>query len=83
MQEDPVQFLGREDMLEKRKATHSRILWASLVAQLGRPGFDSWVGKRPWKRGKLLQYSFLEHLHGQRNLVGSSPWGHKELDTTE
>ena len=22
-------------------------------------------------------------LHGQRSLVGSSPWGHKELDTTE
>ena len=21
--------------------------------------------------------------HGQRNLVGYSPWGHKELDTTE
>ena len=21
--------------------------------------------------------------HGQRNLVGSSPWGHKELDMTE
>ena len=28
--------------------------WASLVAQLGRPGFDSWVGKMPWKRGKFL-----------------------------
>ena len=22
-------------------------------------------------------------FHGQRNLVGHSPWGHKELDTTE
>ena len=22
-------------------------------------------------------------IHGQRNLVGCSPWGHKELDTTE
>ena len=22
-------------------------------------------------------------IHGQRSLVGSSPWGHKELDTTE
>ena len=21
--------------------------------------------------------------HGQRNLAGFSPWGHKELDTTE
>ena len=22
-------------------------------------------------------------IHGQRSLVGYSPWGHKELDTTE
>ena len=22
-------------------------------------------------------------IHGQRSLVGCSPWGHKELDTTE
>ena len=22
-------------------------------------------------------------LHGQKSLVGYSPWGHKELDTTE
>jgi len=26
MQESPVRFLGREDPLEKRKATHSSIL---------------------------------------------------------
>ena len=24
-----------------------------------------------------------EKFHGQRSLAGSSPWGHKELDTTE
>ena len=30
-----------------------------------------------------LQYSCLENSHGQRNLVGYSPWGHKELDMTE
>ena len=24
----------------------------------------------------------MENPHGQRNLVGYSPWGHKELDTT-
>ena len=29
-------------------------------------------------------YSILAgNFHGQRNLVGYSPWGHKELDTTE
>ena len=30
-----------------------------------------------------LQYSCLENPHGQRSLVGYSPWGHKELDMTE
>ena len=33
--------------------------------------------------GNLLQYSCLEKPHGQRSLVGYSPWDPKELDTTE
>ena len=33
--------------------------------------------------GNPLQYSCLENLHGQRSLVGYSPWGHKESDITE
>ena len=33
--------------------------------------------------GNPLQYSCLENPHGQRSLVGYSPWGCKELDTTE
>ena len=34
--------------------------------------------------GNPLQYTCLENsFHGQRNLVGFSPWGFKELDTIE
>ena len=33
--------------------------------------------------GYPLQYSCLGKSHGQRSLVGYSPWGCKELDTTE
>ena len=33
--------------------------------------------------GNPLQYSCLENPHGQRSLVGYSPWGRKELATTE
>ena len=33
--------------------------------------------------GNPLQYSCLENPHGQRNLVGYSPWSRKELDMTE
>ena len=46
MRETRVQFLGREDPLEKEMAIHSSTL--------------AW-----------------------RSLVGYSPWGHKESDTTE
>ena len=30
-----------------------------------------------------LQYCCLENPHGQRSLGSYSPWGRKELDTTE
>ena len=33
--------------------------------------------------GTPLQYSCLEKSHGWRSLVGYSPWGRTELDTTE
>ena len=32
--------------------------------------------------GNPLQYSCLGKSHGQRSMVGYSPWGHKELDMT-
>ena len=46
--------------------------------------FDSWVRKIPWRRKWQSTPVFLPgESHGQRSLVGYSPWGHKELDTTE
>ena len=33
--------------------------------------------------GNPLQYSYLENPHGQRSLMGYSPWGHKESNMTE
>ena len=33
--------------------------------------------------GNPLQYSYLENPHGQRSLVGYSPWGLKGSETTE
>ena len=52
--------------------------------QCRRPWFSPWVRKIPWRREWLLTLVFLpEEFHGQRSLAGYSPWGHKELDTTE
>ena len=41
-------------------------------------------GRSPGKgNGNPLWYSYLENPHVQRSLVGYSPWGPKEWDTTE
>ena len=34
-------------------------------------------------RGLAYKYPCLQNPHGQRSLVGYSPWGCKELDMTE
>ena len=42
------------------------------------------LGRSPGEgHGNPLQNSCLENPHGQRSLVGYSPWSCKELDTTE
>ena len=46
--------------------------------------FNHWFGKIPWRRPWQSTPIFLPgESHGQRSLVGYSPWDCKELDTTE
>ena len=46
--------------------------------------FDSWVDKFPWRRAWKPTTVFLPgDSRGQRNLVGYSRWGPKELDMIE
>ena len=46
--------------------------------------FCSWVGRIPWRRAWQPTRVFLpRESHGLRSLVGYSPGGCKELDTTE
>ena len=46
--------------------------------------FSPWNGKIPWRRAWQPTPIFLpREFHGQRRLAGCSPWGCKELDTTE
>ena len=48
------------------------------------PGFDPWVGKIPWRREQLPTPVFWPgEFHGQWSLVGYSPCGGEESDTTE
>ena len=45
---------------------------------------DSWVGKIPWRRAWQPTPGFLPgESHGQRSLVGYSPWGCKASDPIE
>ena len=47
-------------------------------------GLISGSGRSPGREhGNPLQFSCLENPHGQRSLAGYSPWGRKDLDTTE
>ena len=88
MWETQVRSLGWEDPLGKGTATHSSIHGipggsdgkesACHVGDLGSiPGSGRSHGGG---HGNPLQYSCLENPHGQRSLVGHSPWGHKESD---
>ena len=59
----------------------------NLTADAGRRKrcrFDSCVGKIPWRQAwQPIPVFFPGESHGQRSLVGYSPWVRKELDTTE
>ena len=49
------------------------------TCQCRRLGFDPWVGKIPWRR-KLQPTPVLHgESHGQRSLVGYSPWNCKSV----
>ena len=50
----------------------------------GDSGFYPWAGKIPWRRKCQSTPAFMPgKFHGQRGLVGYSPWGCKEPDMTE
>ena len=46
-------------------------------------GLTSGLGRFPWSRKwHSIPVFFPGKFHGQRSLVGYSPWGRKESDTT-
>ena len=56
-------------------------LWGTqmkVCLQSGRPGFDPWVRKTPWRRQWQPTPVFLPgKSHGPRSLAGYSPWGRR------
>ena len=46
--------------------------------------FNPWVRKIPWRRkGLPTPVSLPGEFHGQRSLMGYSPQGYRESDTTD
>ena len=81
MQEMWVRSLGREDPLEEEVATHSSILAWRIPQTEDSIGLRSTeLQRRQWHPAPVL---LPGKSHGRRSLVGCSPWGRKELDTTE
>ena len=90
MQETPVQFLGQRSPAEDIGYPF-QYSWASLVAQVVKnlPAMqETWVQSLGWE--DPLEKEMVTHSSilawricmDKRSLVGYSPWGHKELDTT-
>ena len=61
-----IHFLRIHNIISKYK---------KIRLQCGKPRFDPWVGKIPWRRKWLPTPAFLPgEFHGQRSLAGYSPW---------
>ena len=69
----------------------SKIIWGFLSGSDGKasahnagdPGSIPWSGRFPGEEWKPTPVLLPGKSHGQRNLVGYSPSGGKESDTTE
>ena len=56
----------------------------SQLRRCKRGRFNPWIGKIPWSRNSQPTPVFWPgKFHGQRSLVGYSPWGHNESDTQQ
>ena len=87
-QEKPSQWEeGWAPQLENRPPLSMLTWWLrvwSIRLELGRPGFNPWVGKILWRRKWQPTPVLLPgKSHGWRSLGGCSPWGRKESDMTE
>ena len=88
---NPLQCYCLENPRDGVAQSWTRLKWLSSSSQRGknlpavrRLGFYPWLGKIPWRRKWLpISASLPREVQGQRSLVSYSPWGSKELDTTE
>ena len=85
LEENVIRNVNVKSALVKFQGLSWWFIWWRICPQCGRPEFDCWVRKIPWRREWLPTPVFLPwEFHGQRSLVGYSPWVTTHtLDTTE
>ena len=84
-------YLAQAILFHKYFGHSMPFLWASqmvnnLTANAGdkKCRFDPWVKKIPWRRAwQPIPVFASKEFHEQRSPVGYSPYGHKEVATTE
>ena len=76
-----ISYSGIHSLIKWRKKEWRLPWWHSgreTACQYSRLGFNSWIRKIPWRRKWQPSPVFLPgKSHGQRSLVGYSPWSHK------
>ena len=74
----------QQDTISGLPRWHSGKESACQCRRCRRCRFHPWVRKIPWIRKRQPPPVFLAgKFHGQRSLVGYSPWGYKESDIAE
>ena len=67
--------------------THTHVPQAipggSVIKNTHRGEFDHWVGKVPWRRAWQPTLVLAWRITWIKEPGGHSPWGHKELNSTE
>ena len=73
---------GRQQAGSKKEKSIYRFPTGGAVGR--RCGFNAWLKNIPWRRKRQPIPVFLPgESHGQRDLGGYGPQGHKESDKTE
>ena len=81
-----VRFIGKstQDHIDSLGSDSWWLRWKRVCLQCRRRRFNPWVRKILWREWQPTPVFLTAESHGQRSLVGYTPWGgYTELDTTE
>ena len=78
-----LEIIGKESCFKHLEIVNNFPGGSDICLKCGKPRFDPWIGKISWRRRWQPTPVLLPgKFHEWRSLVGYSPWGRKESDTT-